>query len=198
MKSPTLLTLLIVQSLYSLAHATESAVPASHKICEAQVLLPAVYRPQPKEVVVREPSTDYQVTPPELGSGEKKVKIADGYVDYAIIPPVFKEVTETVVVERERVEIVTLPPTYRTETQRVKVKEASQRWNPACPPVLANTGDVPTHCLIEVPAEYREVTRQAVELPARTVKKVIPARTETIARKVLVEPAKVVRKETPP
>lgn len=190
MKTTTFLLAAVASTALLAAHAEDS-------VCQTQVLLPALYKPQTQDIVTQEPSTDYQTVPPQLGQGERKVKIADAYVEYEIIPAKFGEVTESVEVERERVEIETLPPTYRTETQRVKIKEASQRWNPACPQVLANNGDVPSHCLITIPAEYQEITRQVVDLPARTVKKIIPARTATITRKVLLEPAKIVRKEIP-
>ncbi len=70
-----------------------------------------------------------------------------------IIPATFGEVTETIEVERERVEIETLPATYRTETKRVKVKEATQRWNPICPQVLsADANPVPANCLHRSPS----------------------------------------------
>lgn len=148
---------------------------------------------------MQEASTSYNIQPPTLGHGEKKIKVADGYVEYEIIPAQFEEVTETVEVERERIEIVTEAATYRTETKRVKTKDASQRWNPNCPPVQAvENAPAPEHCLITVPAEYQEVTRKVITTPARTYKKVIPARMEEVTRKVMISPARIVRHEVPP
>lgn len=182
--------------LHPTAHAAPD--PASNTVCQSQVLLPALYQAKTETVTLREPSASYTTTPVRMGYGERKVKVADAYVEYAIIPAKFGEVTETVEVERERVEIETLPATYRTETKRIKVKEATQRWNPACPQVLASQeGSVPANCLLEVPAEYTAISRQVIDIPARTIKKIIPARTETVTRKVLLEPAQVVRKEIP-
>ena len=166
-------------------------------LCQSQVLLPALFRPSTENVTVYEPSTRYSTTPTQMGYGERKVKVADAYVIYETTPATFGEVTETVEVERERAEIITLPATYRTEIKRVKVKDATQRWNPACPAIVGNEQPIPTHCLIHVPAEYTEVTRQIIDMPARTVKKIIPARTETITRRVVLQAAKVIRTEVP-
>lgn len=172
---------------------------SERKICNVQVLAPAAYQAATTRVTVQEASTNYTMQPPVMGYGEKKIKIAAGYVEYDIIPARFKEVIETVEVERERIEVVTEPPVYRTETRRVKVKDATLRWNPACSPVIATEGaNVPGHCLIEIPAEYQEITRQVIETPARTYKKVIPAKIREVTRKILVSPAKVVRREIPP
>jgi hypothetical protein len=181
----------------ALSFACSQGVRASDT-CYPQVIVPAAYSNATESVQVYEASPTYTSTPPQMGHGERKIKIADAYVEYTIIPAQFKEVTETVETERERVEIETLPATYRTETKRVKTREATQRWNPACPPVLEKDASaVPAHCLLEVPAEYTEVTREVVDVPVRTVKKIIPGKTQTITRNVLVEPAKVVAKTIP-
>lgn len=189
------LTLLANTMFASTAATAESAVQDA--VCQSHVLAPALFRPSAEVVTVYESSTRYTTTPVQMGYGERKVKIADAYVEYEIIPAKFGEVTETVEVERERVEIETLPATYRTETKRIKVKAATQRWNPNCAAVLATDNKPADNCLLTVPAEYTTVTREVIDSPARTVKRVIPARTETITRKVLLEPAKVVRKEIP-
>ena len=166
-------------------------------ICASQVLLPALFRPSAENITVYEPSTRYSTVPVQMGYGERKVKVADAYVIYETIPATFGEVTESIEVARERVEITTLPATYRTETKRVKVKDATQRWNPLCPAVVASEQSIPAHCLINVPAVYTDVTREVIDVPARTIKKVIPARTETITRKVVLQPAQVIRREIP-
>lgn len=180
------------------AETTTSTTSETDALCQSQVLLPTLFRPGTENVTVYEPSVRYDTTPVQIGYGERKVKIADAYEEYTLIPAKFGEVTDTIEVQRERIEITTLPATYRTETKRVKVKEATQRWNPSCPAVQAEaTEGVPPTCLLTIPATYTDVTRQVVAIPARTVKTVIPARTETVTRKVLLEPAKVIRKEIP-
>lgn len=185
--------------LLALGLAANHYVFAEEKgLCDVQVIIPAQYSPSTEAVTVYEGSTNYTTTPVKTGYGERKVKVADAYIEYEIIPAKFKDITETVEIERERVEIETLPATYRTEIKRVKIKDATKRWNPECPPVpaTAETG-IPANCLIDVPAQYQEVTREIVDIPARTIKKIIPARTKTVTRRIMVEPAKVVRKEIP-
>ena len=166
--------------------------------CQVQVLLPALYRPLPEDVMTFEGSPSYQSTPPVMEYGTKKVKIADGYTEYTVVPATFAEVAETVEVERERVVIESIPATYKTITKRVKVSEAHQTWNPACAAVPHDGTTLPPDCLLNVPAQYQEIQAQVIDMPPRTVKKIIPARTEIIKRKVVVEPAKVVATQIPP
>lgn len=191
----------VLLTLSSATTTTASAADTAKTdtLCPSRVLLPLLSRPSSTNVTVYEPSLRYDTTPVQIGYGERKVKIADGYDEYTVIPAKFGEVIDTIEVQRERIEITTIPATYRTETKRVKVKDATQRWNPTCAAVqqTASAESVPAHCLLAVPAEYTDVTRQVVAEPARTVKTLIPSRTQTITRKVLLEPAKVVRKEVP-
>lgn len=195
MKSIHLLATL--SALPFLLHTLTSHADTS-TTCYAQVLVPASYNPATEKVVTHEASPTITATPAVLGTGERKIKTADAYIEYEVIPAKFGEVTETVEVERERVEVETLPAIYRTETKQVKTKEATTRWNPACPAVAAEDPTaIPSHCLIETPAEYQTISREVVATPARTVKRIIPGKTETVTRKVLLEPAQVVRKEIP-
>ena len=169
------------------------------RICQTQVLVPAVYQKRDEKVQVYEGATTYTTTAAQTSTGERKIKVADGYTDYEILPPVFKDVTEIVEIARERVEIETIPATYKTLNRQVKIREATQRWNPACGAVNDTTeNSIPAHCLIKIPAEYQEVIQEIVDMPARTVKKIVPAQTKTITRKVLVEPAKIVVKNVYP
>lgn len=185
-----LIAITIVSNIPSVLQA--SATP----VCQRQVLKPAIISPRNERITVVEGSNLYELTPTELGTTERKVKIKDGYVSYEVIPATFKQVTETVEIERERIELVTLPAEYTTETKQIKVKDATQRWNPACLPVADNT-PLPTHCLLNTPAEYTTVTRKIIKTPARTLKKVIPSKTQTITRQVIDQPAQLIRKEIP-
>ena len=165
-------------------------------VCKRQVLKPAITTQRNEQVTVVESSNQYESVPTELGTSERKIKIKDGYVNYEIVPATFKQVTETIEIERERIELVTLPAEYATETKQIKVKDATQRWNPACLPV-ADEADLPAHCLLTMPAEYKNITRKVIKTPARTVKKVIPAKMQTITRQVIDQPAQLIHKEIP-
>lgn len=199
MKKRQRLAGIIIALLFSgVAGAAENTSTSliGSSICQSQVLVPARFQSTTEKVVTYEASLDFTTTTSQLGYGEKKIKVADAYVEYEIIPATFKEITEEVEVERERVEIESFPATYRTDTKHLKVRDASVRWNPACPSVSGGA-NIPPNCLLETPAEYQDINREVVEMPARTVKKNIPGKTITVTRKVLVEPAKVVRKEIP-
>lgn len=172
---------------------THSAV---RRLCPTAVLLPAVFRDHTETVTTYEASPTYTTTPAKMDYGTQTIKVADGYTEYQVIPAKIQEITEEVEVERERVEIESIPATYRQVTKRVKIKEATQRWNPACKAfqdaIPPDTSTLPSHCLIRVPAQYRDIQTHVVEMPPRTIKKIIPAKKQRITRKVVVEPAKVV------
>ena len=165
-------------------------------VCKRQVLKPAITTQRNEQVTVVESSNQYESVPTELGTSERKIKIKDCYVNYEIVPATFKQVTETIEIERERIELVTLPAEYATETKQIKVKDATQRWNPACLHI-ADEADLPAHCLLTMPAEYKNITRKVIKTPARTVKKVIPAKMQTITRQVIDQPAQLIHKEIP-
>ena len=178
--------------------------PSPRRFCPTQVLMPALYRATTEAVITYEASPTYTTTPTQMEQGEQKVKVADGYTEYEVIPAKFQEVSEDIEVERERVEMESIPATYRTVIKRVKTKEATQRWNPQCaavPAVAGATPDVnslPANCLVTVPAEYHEVKTEVIDMPPRTVKKIIPAKKQTITRKIVLEPARVIAKQIPP
>ena len=93
----------------------------------------------------------------------------------------------------------TVPAEYETVTERVLVREAHTEWRrgvlienrPTAPEAtqVLPTGEV--LCLIEVPAEYRLVSRQILRTPARTVRVEVPAVTRAVARQVIDCPAHV-------
>ena len=211
---PTLFVYSLTGLCASIAHADTSALPAAaserstpantRRFCSTPVLLPALFRDSTETVTTYEASPTYTTTPAQMDYGTQRIKVADGYTEYTVIPAKTQEITEEIEVERERVEIESIPATYRTATKRIKVKEATQHWNPTCTAINVSTemqrdlAQIPSHCLTTRPAEYRDIQTQVIDIPPRTIKKIIPAKKQSITRKIVLEPAKVIATPVPP
>ena len=108
-----------------------------------------------------------------------------------MIPAVFKTDTTTVELEPEREVEEIIPAVYEEVVERVKIREAYRTWKKGEGPIQRYdeaTGEI--MCLVEIPAEYNEVTKRVVKAPPRTITKVIPAQMRTLDVRVMVEPPK--------
>lgn len=164
--------------------------------CYARVLIPAQYDIKDETVVIKEKSTQLEIIPAQYDTVTERVLIKEASTRLEVIPATYESVTETVVVQPESIRIEQIPATYKTETERVLVSPARTEWKrgPASSfgsnvlqSKTADTGEI--MCLVEVPAEYREVKRTVVDQPARTREINIPAVTKTVTKQVLATPA---------
>ena len=100
---------------------------------------------------------------------------------------------------------ITVPAVYGTETEQVLVRAAHTVWKRGAPGPhdivvpgslhAIATGEV--LCLVEVPAEYRTITRQVVKQAETTRDEVVPAETTTVTRQVIDQAARVVEHQVP-
>ncbi|NNG15348.1 MAG: peptidoglycan-binding protein [Gemmatimonadales bacterium] len=115
-----------------------------------------------------------------------------------IIPARYETVTERVLVKEASSRLVVVPAQYGTETERVLVKAAYTTWKKGTGPIQKvdqATGEI--MCLVEVPAEYKTVTRRVVKTPATTREVTIPAEYQTVTVRKQAEPAREVRTTIP-
>jgi hypothetical protein len=83
-------------------------------------------------------------------------------------------------------------------TEKVLVRDAYTTWKKGRGPIerIDNaTGEI--MCLVEVPAEYKTVTKKVIKTPASVRKVEIPAKYRTVKRRIVVEPAKTTTVEIP-
>ena len=82
------------------------------------------------------------------------------------------------------------PPVYENVTERILVKPAYTTWKKGRGPIEKinqATGEI--MCLVEVPAEYRTVTKRVLKTPAGTKKVTIPAVYKTVKKRIMVDGA---------
>lgn len=174
------------------AQAQEFDLPPNAKPgqCWSRVLAPARYETVTEEVVLQPKTERIELTPAKYEWDEKEIVVEEAYDRLEIIPAQFTTKTEVVTVEPAREEYRVIPAKYESKTERVKVRDAYTTWKKGTGPISrvdATTGEI--LCLVEVPAEYREVSRQVLVSPARTERVRVPAKTRTVERRSLSKPA---------
>lgn len=158
--------------------------------------IPATYKTVTEEVLVSEATTRTEVVPATYKTETRMVPVAAAATEGADTE--FEEVTEEVLVKPEETREVTVEAVYENVTERVKVKDAYTEWRPGGKvyaigaealggTVLANrvtSSGVMT--LVEIPAEFENVTKRVLVTPATTKSEVVPAEYETVTRRVPV------------
>ena len=149
--------------------------------------------------------TELRIIPAVTTETEQRVVATEAYTEYQTVPATYRTVTETVVVKPATTRRVTVPAVYATETEQVLVREAHTVWKRGAPLPsekvipgslhMIATGEV--LCLVEVPAEYRTITRQVVKVAETTRDIPVPAETTTVTRQVIDQPARVIEHVVP-
>ncbi len=157
---------------------TDNAKPGQ---CYAEYYIPAKYTSRTEKVMVAEPSSKVEV-----------------------IPAKYETVTEKVLVSEPTEKVVTVPAQYKTVTEKVLVKPAYTTWKVsecsggACQVEQFErvrgvkerldraTGEV--MCLVEVPAQYRTVTKRVMVSPPTTKRVAVPAEYKTVTVRKMVQP----------
>tara|TARA_R110000787_G_scaffold171228_2_gene283875 strand:+ start:2822 stop:4018 length:1197 start_codon:yes stop_codon:yes gene_type:complete len=181
--------------------------------CYARVIIPATYETKTEQVTASEASERVEVIPAKFGPASERVLVKEASTRLEVIPATYKTVTERVLVKPASTRLETVPATYRTESEKVLVKAAHTEWKrgtgrsigsgtsfggassqftrfegkKVVATQVQDTGEV--MCLVEVPAEYRTVTRKVLATPASTREVAIPAEYKTVTRTVVDKPA---------
>jgi len=204
--------------------ATEAYPPnAAPGQCFTKVLVPEVTETVPEHVLVSPEKTELKVIPGVCRIEDRPVLVKEETVELITIPATFKTVSEPVLVKPGYTRTETIPAVYDTVSEQVKVKEGYTAWRPgssvagygpgapgayaggavdrssgygAQPTRVLPTGEV--LCLVEVPPEYKTITRQVLRTPARTVQIPVPPEFRVITRQVVDVPAHVEKRIIPP
>ena len=134
-----------------------------------------------------------------------------------IVPATYKTVTKRVLVRPETSKLVSVPAKYGTKTERIQVSEAKTVWKKGAGATAAGAGSGAAGgasasaivdrfgnqkilgsritdtgellCLVEVPAQYKTVTKTVLVSPASTKTVTAPAEYKTVQVTELVTPA---------
>jgi hypothetical protein len=166
-----------------------NAVPGK---CYAKCIIPDEYKTVTEQMLVKPEAKRLIPVPPVYETVTEQMLVKEAGARLEVTAPVFETVTEQVLDQAEYTKKTTIPPVYETVTERVLVAEATTRWekgkkDPNC--LSANPDDCRVMCLVEVPAQYKTVTKQVIKTPAQVIEEKVPAVYKTVTRQVLKVPA---------
>ncbi len=182
------------------AELPPNAVPGK---CYERVLIPEVLEYYEDRIIDAPERTEIRVIPAVYGDEVRTVTVREGRTEYITVPATYRTVTETVTIRPASYRIETVSARYETITERVLIREAYAVWKrgvpahdrPNDPGKIRVGAGGEVLCLVEVPAEYANVTRQVLREPAREVRIDIPAETRVITRQVIDQPGRVDKRE---
>ena len=166
--------------------------------CYARAFVPPQFKPVSKTVLKREAGERVETTPARYEWGEERVLAEEASQQLKVIPAKYGWKEERVLVKEASTQLVEVPAVYENVTEKVLVRDGYTTWKKGRGPIerIDNaTGEI--MCLVEVPPEYKTVTKRVVKTPASVRKVELPAEYKTVKRRVVVEPAKTTTVEIP-
>lgn len=161
--------------------------------CYGQVTTPAVTKTETKKLLVSdERKSIAKIIPASYKTMTEEIIVKEASETFKTIPATYKTVTEEIIVKPATKQVVKVPAKFENKQVRVLVKPAQTVWKKGhSSPVTRVNSSGEVMCLVEVPAEYKVMTKREQISPETTTEKMIPAVTKTITRKVIDTPARV-------
>ncbi len=158
--------------------------------CYARIFVPGQYRTVTERVQTKSEGEKVEIIPAKYGTAEETVMISEESERIEVVPATYKTVTERVLVKPESKRLVAVPAQYETVTEKVLVREGYTTWKKGAGPLQRideATGEI--MCLVEVPPEYKTITKTVMKTPPTTREEIIPAEYATVTKKVVDQPA---------
>lgn len=168
-------------------YRTESVQKLVKEAGERIEIDPPVY----KAVKVRVTSEETQeVVPAVYETVKERAVVKPAATRLETVPAVFGEVEERVMVKPPTKKAIEVPAVYEDVTEKKLVREAYTTWKPGTytniQKIDEKTGEI--FCLVEVPAEYQNVTTRVMKSPATIRYEDVAAEYEMVKRTVLKSP----------
>lgn len=168
--------------------------------CWAKCITKPKYESYTEQVQVKAASKRVEVVPGTSESVTEQVMVRPASKRLEVIPAVYGTETQQVVVKEASKRLVKVPAVYEDTTEKIEVSPATTRWEKgkataAC--LSANPDDCRVWCLVEVPAQYRTVSKRVLKTAETTREVEIPAEYATVTKRVLKTPATTREIEVP-
>ena len=191
----------------ALAQSADLPPAADPGECFARVLVPETVDVVVETIEVEPERTEVIIVPAQYDTVTETVVTKEAETVLRVVPARYETVTEEVVVEPSKTVLVPVPEQTETFTEQVMVRDGYTTWKPGvglfgrgAAGTAGAGGEVATGellCMVQVPPEFRTVTRTRVVQAATTREDIIPAVTRTVSRQVLVEPPRTVEEVIP-
>jgi hypothetical protein len=162
------------------------------------VFLPAQYRDEPVQQLVRPAGERSEYTEPVYEEVAEQVVVKPAWKRVTVVPAEFGQVEEKVLVREAYRREIEVPALYNTYFERVVETPARQVWKPGrgtVEKVDPNTGEI--LCLVEEEAVYKTVERQELARAASKTYQDVPAEYATVTKTVMTKPESVQEEEVP-
>ena len=131
--------------------------------CVRYIPVPAEYETVTEQVMVKEASSRIEVVPAEYETVTEQVLAKSAAFRTETIPAEYETVSEQVLVKEASSRIERVPAKYDTQTEQMEVSPATTKWvkkkaDRNC--LSADPEDCLVWCLVEVPAQYRTVSKK--------------------------------------
>ena len=151
----------------------EAAIPATYETQTEQVLkkaassrievVPATYETVTEQVMTKAASSRIEVIPATYKTVTEQVMVKPVTYRTSTVPAEYERQTEQYVTKEASTRIERVPAKYETQTETIETSPASTKWvkkkaDRNC--LSADPNDCLVWCLVEVPAQYRTITKK--------------------------------------
>ncbi len=174
-------------------------------LCYAQCMTQTKYDTISEKVLVKPGYTNMETMEPTFEYIDEKIEITPSRYEYKIVPAVYDTIEETVIVEEEYTyydagEQVVEADCFSNKQERIEIAPPGKKWtlqkSENCK--SKDWDECVTLILEDTPTQYHETSVQVNDCPPSTPKEVlVPAKTETITRIVLVSPQQLTEVNVP-
>ena len=166
--------------------------------CYTKVMLPAEYRDEPVQQLVRAAGERTEYTEPVYEEVEERIMIKPASKKVTVVPAEIGEVQEKVLVREAYRREIEVPALYNTYFEQVLEKPARTVWKPgrgAVEKVDPTTGEI--LCLVQEEAVYKTVEKKELARAASKTYQDVPAEYSTVKKTVVTKPESVQEVEIP-
>ena len=160
--------------------------------------MPAQYRDEPTQQLVRPAGERTEYTEPVYEEVEEQVVVKPAWKKVTVVPAEYGQVEEKVLVREAYQREIEVPALYNTYFEKTLEKPARQVWKPGrgtVEKVDPNTGEI--LCLVEEEAVYKTVERKELARPASKTYQDVPAEYATVTKTVVKTPEHTQEVEVP-
>jgi hypothetical protein len=167
--------------------------------CYAKCYIPDQWKTETERVLIKEASTKKVAVRAKFETRTERVLIKEASTILKVTPARYETRTERVLIKEASKQVKTYAAKYANRTERVKVSDATTKWVKQKDAMCSseNSDDCMVWCLVEVPAQYKTLTKRVVVEPAKTVEIDIPAEYKTVTKRVLVAAASTATVQVP-
>jgi len=131
--------------------------------CVRSIPVPAEYETVTEQVLVKDASSRLEVVPAVMENVTEQILVKPASFRTSTVPAEYESMTEQVLVKEASTRIERRPARYETQSEQIETAPAATKWvkkraDRNC--LSADPNDCLVWCLVEVPAQYRTVTKK--------------------------------------